>query len=86
MGNAGLYDVAKDPGVEMLEELLRWSIRAEDPLPRAVYLPKVAPHGWYARTIPRSIPPVTRRPSPHPRPRPDQKAQGMEVRLPAPTA
>ncbi len=33
----------------MLEELLRWTIRAEDPLPRAKHIPKTAPHGWYCR-------------------------------------
>jgi arylsulfatase A-like enzyme len=62
MGKGELYDLEADPGeldnlyarpehaderVEMLETLLAWSIRTEDSLPQAKYLPKVAPHGWY---------------------------------------
>ena len=31
----------------MLEELLYWTIRSEDPLPRAKYLPKVSAHNWF---------------------------------------
>ncbi|MBN9306616.1 MULTISPECIES: sulfatase-like hydrolase/transferase [unclassified Devosia] len=57
-----LYDLDSDPGelenlyhdprhavmrTAMLEELLYWTIRTEDPLPLAKYLPKVAPHNWY---------------------------------------
>lgn len=62
LGRAGLFDLSRDPGelddlyddpahaakkTEMLEALLTWSIRTEDSLPRAKYLPKVAEHGWY---------------------------------------
>ncbi|HEY4203140.1 MAG TPA: sulfatase-like hydrolase/transferase [Devosiaceae bacterium] len=61
-GNGELYNLVDDPGeirnlyadqafaaarMEMLEELLQWTIRTEDSLPQAKYLPKVAPHGWY---------------------------------------
>ncbi|GLQ58004.1 sulfatase family protein [Devosia nitrariae] len=62
LGRAALFDLSNDPGeldnlyvdpahahtrTQMLETLLAWSIRTEDSLPRAKYLPKVAPHGWY---------------------------------------
>lgn len=62
MGQCALYDLASDPGeltnlydeqafapqkAMMLEELLYWSVRTEDPLPRARYLPKTAPRNWY---------------------------------------
>lgn len=61
-GRRELYDLAGDPGelrnlyadarfagvrTEMLEELLYWTVRSEDPLPLAKYSPKVPPHGWY---------------------------------------
>lgn len=60
-GKGELYDLSRDPGelnnlygnpalaaeqTVMLEELLRWSIRTEDCLPRAKYEPKTVPHGW----------------------------------------
>jgi arylsulfatase A-like enzyme len=62
MGKGELYNLATDPGelenlyadaryagerLAMMEELLYWTIRSEDPLPRAKYLPKTAPHNWY---------------------------------------
>jgi arylsulfatase A-like enzyme len=62
LGRGELYDLERDPGEldnlfgdpqhaakqsEMLAELLYWTIRTEDPLPRAKYLPKVAAHNWY---------------------------------------
>jgi len=62
MGKGELYNLAIDPGelenlyadaryagerLAMMEELLYWTIRSEDPLPRAKYLPKTAPHNWY---------------------------------------
>ena len=61
-GHGELYDLERDPGelhdlfgdltyravrCEMVEELLRWTIRTEDPLPTAAYVPKRAPHNWY---------------------------------------
>lgn len=61
-GHGELYDLVQDPGelenlyddarhapqkAAMLEELLYWTIRTEDPLPRAKYLPKVAARNWY---------------------------------------
>lgn len=61
-GNGALYDLDRDPGelenlfnnpqhaaakAAMLEELLYWTIRSEDPLPRAKYLPKVSAHNWF---------------------------------------
>lgn len=64
MGRAELFDLSRDPGelhdlygdpghaakrTEMLESLLSWTIRTEDSLPRAKYIPKVAEHGWYWR-------------------------------------
>ncbi|HTN62597.1 MAG TPA: sulfatase-like hydrolase/transferase, partial [Devosia sp.] len=62
LGAGQLYDLDADPGeldnlygrpeyaipqTDMLQTLLTWSIRTEDSLPRAKYLPKVAAHGWY---------------------------------------
>ncbi|HTM77591.1 MAG TPA: sulfatase-like hydrolase/transferase, partial [Devosia sp.] len=62
LGTGQLYDLDADPGeldnlygqseyaipqTDMLQTLLTWSIRTEDSLPRAKYLPKVAAHGWY---------------------------------------
>ena len=35
--------------MDMLQTLVTWCIRTEDSLPRAKYLPKVAPHGWYSQ-------------------------------------
>jgi len=63
MGNGELYDVEDDPGelrnlyddpaaaevkTRMLEELLKWTIRAEDDLPHGSYVQKKAPRNWYA--------------------------------------
>ncbi|MBP0651487.1 hypothetical protein J8J40_30945, partial [Mycobacterium tuberculosis] len=45
--------------IAMLEELLRWSIRTEDCLPRAKYEPKTVPHGWQ-RGIDAGAGPATR--------------------------
>lgn len=65
LGNGQIYNVAKDPyeltdlwstpeGERMkpalLADLLRWTIRTQDDLPRAAYPPKRAPHGWYSAT------------------------------------
>lgn len=62
MGQGQLYNLEADPGeldnlygrpehahiqMSMLETLMAWSIRTEDSLPRAKYLPKVPEHGWY---------------------------------------
>jgi arylsulfatase A-like enzyme len=62
LGNGELYDLAADPAEldnrfddpacrevrrALVEELLRWTIRAEDDLPRASYVPKRAPRNWY---------------------------------------
>jgi arylsulfatase A-like enzyme len=62
MGHGELYNLDADPGeldnlfgqpqhaqtqMDMLQTLLAWSIRTEDSLPRAKYLPKVPEHGWY---------------------------------------
>ena len=62
-GRGELYDVERDPGelvnrfdapalapirLEMVEELLAWTIRTEDDLPGARYLPKRADRNWYA--------------------------------------
>jgi arylsulfatase A-like enzyme len=64
LGNGELYDIAADPAEltnlfdepvhretrqVMAEELLRWTIRAEDDLPLSGYIPKRAPRNWYAR-------------------------------------
>lgn len=61
-GNGELYDLETDPAelvnlydepdyreirLALTEELLRWTIRAEDDLPNAAYLPKRAPRNWY---------------------------------------
>ncbi len=61
-GRGEMYDLEHDPGelrdlfddpahravrAELVEELLRWTIRTEDPLPSAAYLPKRPPHNWY---------------------------------------
>jgi arylsulfatase A-like enzyme len=63
LGNGELYDLEADPAelrnvygepgmagvrVQLLEELLRWTIRAEDDLPVGQYVPKRAARGWYA--------------------------------------
>lgn len=62
VGSGELYDLATDPAElrnrfddpaclevqrRLVEELLRWTIRAEDDLPVADYLPKRAAHNWY---------------------------------------
>jgi arylsulfatase A-like enzyme len=63
LGNGELYDVETDPAeltnlfddpahrevrAQLAEELLRLTIRAEDDLPVAGYMPKRAERGWYA--------------------------------------
>jgi len=63
MGRGQLYDVESDPGelnnlfddpsvrdvrLQMVEELLKWTIRTEDDLPGGPYLPKRAERNWYA--------------------------------------
>lgn len=63
LGHGELYDLAADPAelvnrfddpaiieikVELLEELLAWTIRTEDDLPGACYLPKRADRNWHA--------------------------------------
>jgi arylsulfatase A-like enzyme len=63
MGRGQLYDLEEDPGelknlfadkdllevrVDLLQELLSWTIRTEDDLPRASYIPKLAERNWYA--------------------------------------
>ena len=63
LGNGELYDLETDPAEltdlfddpahaatrqALVEELLRWTIRAEDDLPLANYLPKRAERNWYA--------------------------------------
>jgi arylsulfatase A-like enzyme len=68
LGNGELYDLEDDPSElvdlfddpahadvrhDLVEELLRWTIRAEDDLPRANYVPKRAERGWYAEPAPR---------------------------------
>ncbi len=62
LGQGELYDLEADPyeltnlwddtahaaqRAALTEELLRWTIRTEDDLPTAKYLPKQAEHGWY---------------------------------------
>jgi len=63
LGNGELYDLEADPAElvnrfddpalvsvrqALVEELLRWTIRAEDDLPLANYVPKRAERNWYA--------------------------------------
>lgn len=63
MGTGQIYNVARDPyelqnlwdapeAAEqkplLIAELLRWTIRTQDDMPRGAYPPKRAPHGWYA--------------------------------------
>jgi arylsulfatase A-like enzyme len=63
LGNGELYDLEEDPAElvdlfadpahaavrhALAEELLRWTIRAEDDLPLADYQPKRAERNWYA--------------------------------------
>ena len=62
-GESQIYNVARDPyelknlwqspeasdmQPRLMAELLRWTLRTEDDLPRSVYPPKRAPHGWHA--------------------------------------
>lgn len=62
LGQGELYDLESDPSelvdlwhlaehaatrAALVEELLRWTIRTEDDLPTAKYVPKPAEHGWY---------------------------------------
>jgi arylsulfatase A-like enzyme len=62
LGNGELYDVEADPAeltnlfddaahretrARLTDELLRWTIRAEDDLPLAGYVPKRAERNWY---------------------------------------
>ena len=61
LGNGQLFDLEEDPAElhnrfqdpehrtvrqDLVEELLRWTVRAEDDLPLAGYVPKRAPRGW----------------------------------------
>jgi arylsulfatase A-like enzyme len=63
LGHGELYDLTTDPGelhnliddpacretrLTLTEELLRWTIRTEDDLPGARYIPKRAEHNWQA--------------------------------------
>ncbi len=63
LGNGELYDVGADPAElanrfddptcrdvrhRLVEELLRWTIRAEDDLPLASYVPRRAERNWHA--------------------------------------
>jgi arylsulfatase A-like enzyme len=63
LGNGELYDLAADPAEltnlydnpahaaarhQLTEDLLRWTIRAEDDLPLAGYVPKRAERNWYS--------------------------------------
>jgi len=63
MGRGRLYDVESDPTelvdlyrdpelaeakTQLLEELLKWTIRTEDDLPHGVYVQKRAERNWYA--------------------------------------
>jgi arylsulfatase A-like enzyme len=69
LGNGELYDLEADPAelddrfgdpacasvrAQLTEELLRWTIRAEDDLPLAAYVPKRAPRNWYAAGVHRT--------------------------------
>ena len=64
-GNGQLYNLAQDPYElknlygspqtlrqerDLLAELLSWTQRTQDDLPRAAYAPKRAPHGWYRQS------------------------------------
>jgi arylsulfatase A-like enzyme len=64
LGHGELYDVESDPAEltdlyddpdhrtvrqELTEELLRWTVRSQDDLPTARYVPKPAGRGWYMR-------------------------------------
>lgn len=46
-----LWDAPEAAGIKprLLAELLQWTMRTQDDLPRAAYTTKRAPHGWYAR-------------------------------------
>jgi len=63
MGRGELYDLSRDPGeldnlyddpayaavrIKLLEEMLRWTIRAEDDLPAGDYAQKRVERNWYA--------------------------------------
>ena len=63
LGEGARYDLDADPAepdnryddpalrdvrARLTDSLLRWTIRAEDDLPLAGYVPKRAPRGWYA--------------------------------------
>lgn len=63
LGRGELYDLARDSAeldnrfddpaamhirLQMVEELLTWTIRTEDDLPSAQYVPKRAAHNWHA--------------------------------------
>jgi arylsulfatase A-like enzyme len=67
LGNGELYDLDTDPGelrnlfddpdhrqvrLEMVEELLRWTIRTEDDLPGANYTPKRVERNWQGANRP----------------------------------
>lgn len=62
-GNGQLFNLAKDPSemrnlfgdpstreieADLMRELMKWTLRAQDPLPypRARYTMRVPPHGW----------------------------------------
>ena len=66
VGNVELYDLAVDPlelhdlsarpeyveiKATLLQELVRWTIRAEDDLPQGAYVPKTAPHNWWSAAV-----------------------------------
>jgi arylsulfatase A-like enzyme len=63
LGQGELYDLSDDPAelinrfddpaysrvrMRVVEELLTWTIRTEDDLPSAQYIPKRAEHNWHA--------------------------------------
>ncbi|MGI8912336.1 MAG: sulfatase family protein [Chloroflexota bacterium] len=67
LGRGELYDLEHDPGelrnlfddptqrdqrLALTEELLRWTIRTEDDLPGARYLPKRGEHNWQTVSLP----------------------------------